>query len=98
MRKKIIIIAAAITVVCALIGCSISLYISSIPRELTEYKVTQKWGADGYTHIAAYMNSDASFTANAMAKSVSEIESAYTVDSIELTSSRYSASLETNVK
>ena len=97
MRKKIIIIAAAITVVCALIGCSISLYILSIPRELTEYKVTQKWGADGYTHIAAYMNSDASFTANAMAKSVSEIESAYTVDSIELTSSRYSASLETNV-
>ncbi len=96
MRKKIVIAAAAIALLFALIGGSIALYISNIPRELIEYKSSEKWGAEEYAHMAAYMNTDAGFTANAMLKALSELESAYTVDSVDTAAALYSASMETS--
>lgn len=94
MRKKIIICAMAAALIFALIGTALYLYTESIPKELIEYKSSDKWGADGYTHMAAYMNTDAGFTANTMLRIKSEIEDAYKVDSIETSQALYSSSCE----
>ena len=94
MRKKIIILASALTVLSGIVAIVLYLVTLSIPKELVEYGASDKWGADSHAHLAAYMTSDQGFDAYAFMKLKSEITSAYTTDSIETDKVIYSASSE----
>ncbi len=93
--RKIIIIASVICIaLCAIISGVLQMVISHIPTELIEYNSSEKWGAEGYVHMAAYMTSDAGFDANSYLRVKSEITDKYTVDSIDTVSALYALSRE----
>ena len=86
--------ALAVTLLCALVAGILQISLSNIPRELIEYKNTQRWGLDESAHIAAYMTDSASFDVNKYQKLKVDIADKYKVDSIDTESALYSVSRE----
>ena len=94
MRRKIILILLATALLFSAIALGVYINYRHIPKELIEYKSSDRWGADAHSHLVAYMPESSGFTVLAYAKTVAEIKGKYQGDSKDVSESVYSASAE----
>ncbi len=94
MRKKIIIILLALTLLFSLVTLCVYTGYRQVPKELIEYNASEKWGADSHSHISAYMPESGGFTAFAYIKTVADIKNKYLADSKDTPMAVYSTSGE----
>lgn len=97
MRKIVLIISLAVTLLAVLCGLVLFGIRECIPRELYEYKSADEWGADDYTHIVAFINSDENFDYGSTVMAESAILDAYKVDTVDASSALFAASAEVSV-
>ncbi|MBQ4136592.1 MAG: ABC transporter permease [Clostridia bacterium] len=94
MRKKVLLIALALTLLCAVVAGILQIWLVNIPCELIEYKSTQSWKLSDSTHLAAYMTEEAAFDINKYQKLKVDIADKYKIESIETDNALYSLSRE----
>ncbi len=97
MRKIIIFVSLSASLLFLAVGLVLFAVKEGIPKELIEYKSSHEWGADAHSHVTVYMSSDRELDYSEKIMIESELEAAYTVDSIDSSKAIYCASTETGV-